>query len=308
MSNISVIISTYSKERLHHLLDCIDSLKKQSLSPAEVILVLDPDPDLVEFYERKLSGIRVVVSQERGLSNARNTGVKNANGDIVTFIDDDAIADEKWLENLAKNYEDPKTMGVGGQIKPLWRKRIKWFPEELNWVIGCTYKGLPEKRADVRNPIGCNMSFRKEAFQKAGFFRCDIGRFGKKLLSGEEMEFSTRVLEKIPGSRIVYDPSAVVYHKVDDERISLRYLCKRSFYEGLSKALIAERKSSKVLSTEGQYVKHLFKSAIPSRLKRLYIVDSSLQILALLASSISVFSGFLTGRVMNFFSGLFEEY
>ncbi len=304
MNNVSIVISTYSKDRLEYLLDCVDSLKKQTLKPAEIILVLDPNSELIEFYRMRLPDIKIAVSQEQGLSNARNVGVKNAKEEIIAFIDDDAVADKDWLKNLTKNYEDPKTMGVGGQIRPLWNKSPKWFPSELNWVLGCTYKGLPENRASIRNPIGCNMSFRKKAFERAGYFRCDIGRFGKKLLSGEEMEFSVRVLEKIPDSKIIYEPSAIVYHKVDAKKANLKYLCKRSFYEGISKALIADarKNGSTILSTENQYIKHLLKTAIPSRLKRIYKLQSLLQILVLIFSSLIVFLGFLTGKITNYFA------
>jgi len=304
LNNVSIVISTYSKDRLEYLLDCVDSLKKQTLKPAEIILVLDPNSELIEFYRMRLPDIKIAVSQEQGLSNARNVGVKNAKEEIIAFIDDDAVADKDWLKNLTKNYEDPKTMGVGGQIRPLWNKSPKWFPSELNWVLGCTYKGLPENRASIRNPIGCNMSFRKKAFERAGYFRCDIGRFGKKLLSGEEMEFSVRVLEKIPGSKIIYEPSAIVYHKVDAKKANLKYLCKRSFYEGISKALIADarKNGSTILSTENQYIKHLLKTAIPSRLKRIYKLQSLLQILVLIFSSLIVFLGFLTGKITNYFA------
>jgi len=296
-----VVISTYSKGRLSYLLDCIESVKKQSLKPYEIILVLDPYPDLVEFYRSKLpEGVKVVMSEKCGLSNARNAGVKSAKGEIVAFIDDDAIADESWLENLVKDYEDSNVVGVGGFIKPLWEDGYPaWFPEELNWIVGCSYKGLPEHKASVRNPIGCNMSFRKSVLEKVGYFRGDVGRFGKRLLGSEETELSIRILEKIPNSRIIYAPSAVVHHKVGENRTGLKYLWKRSFYEGVSKALITNPKeiSSTALSTEDQYLKYLLKIAIPSRLRRFYNFESLCQLMMLLFSLFAVFMGFSLGRL-----------
>jgi len=154
----------------------------------------------------------------------------------VAFIDDDAVADREWRGNLLKNYEVSEVVGVGGLIKPLWEgDRPGWFPEELDWVVGCSYKGLPNCKAFVRNPIGCNMSFRREVFEKVGYFRSDVGRFGKRLLSGEEPEFSMRIFRRFPEAKIVYDPSAVVYHKVSGNRLGLRYLFVRSFNEGVQK-------------------------------------------------------------------------
>lgn len=301
MKDVSVIVSTYSKDRLNQILDCIKSLQKQLLMPREIILVLDPDQDLVDFYKSHVpDDVKIVVSNEYGLSEARNAGIKNAEAEIITFIDDDAIAEKNWLKALVKNYYDPRIVSVGGLIKPLWEgKRPRWFPEELNWVVGCSYKGLPEQRSYIRNPIGCNMSFRKTIFEKVGHFRSDIGRFGKKLLSGEEAEFSLRILEKIPNSKIIYEPSAVVYHKVTRRRASLKYLWKRSFYEGISKALIANSKSniSKTLLTEDRYLKYLLKAAIPSRIKRIYKIENLCHLLALLFSMCAVFAGFLLAKL-----------
>jgi len=303
MSKVSVVVSVYSKDRLRYLLGCIYSLRRQSVKPFEVIVVLDPDPDLIGFYRSRLSGdVKVVVSDGFGLSNARNAGVRNARADVVAFIDDDAVADVNWLENLVKNYEDSMVVGVGGLIKPLWENGPPaWFPEELNWVVGCSYKGLPESRAYVRNPIGCNMSFRKSVFEKVGYFRSDVGRFGKKLLAGEEPELSKRISEKMLGSKIVYEPSAVVFHRVSRDRVGFRYLFERSFYEGVSKALISgsKRFSSKMLSTEDEYLKYLLKVAVPSRLRRIYLIGNLCQLMVLLFSVFAVFSGFSIAKLTN---------
>ena len=295
------MVSTYSKARLSYLLDCIESLRKQSFKPVEVILVLDPVPELVEFYESRFSDdVRIVVSDKCGLSNARNVGVKSARGEIIAFVDDDAVADVNWLRNLVGNYEDPMVVGVGGLIKPLWESGSPaWFPEELNWLVGCSYKGLPENRAFVRNPIGCNMSFRKSVFEKVGYFRSDVGRFGKKLLAGEEADFSIRVYKRISGAKIIFEPNAVVYHRIDKNRLSLRYLLERAFYEGVSKGLISDsqRLSSSVLSAEDQYLKYLLRVAIPSRLRRFSKMDGMCQLVLLLFSTIAVFMGFSSIRL-----------
>ncbi len=295
----SVVISTYSVKRFNDVLACITSLSKQTFSHYEVILALDPDENLRKFYASVIPNqVKIVISEEKGLSNARNTGLSRALGDVVAFIDDDAVADKNWLKNLIKNYDGPNVLGVGGFIKPIWESgRPRWFPEELDWVVGCSYKGLPEHKSYVRNPIGCNMSFRKEAFERVGYFKSNIGRVGKKLLGSEEAEFSIRLLRKFPKSNIVYDPSAIVYHKVPKSRASFRYLMKRSFYEGVSKALIANYKSNSVnsLSTEENYLKYLLKNAIPFRLKRFYIFDNICQIMTILISTCSVLAGYIIG-------------
>jgi len=296
----SVIISTYSEDRLAYVINCIKSLEQQSLPPKEIILVLDPDQELFQVYIAKApKHVKIVTSDNKGLSNARNTGVRKAEEDILAFIDDDAVADKHWLNRLTENYDDPSVVGVGGVIKPLWEgNRPAWFPEELYWTIGCSYKGLPERKASVRNPIGCNMSFRKSAFARAGYFRSDIGRFGKKLLAGEETELSMRMLTKIPNSRIIYDPSAIVYHLVDKKRTNLTYLFKRSFYEGVSKALIRNSRSnsSVPLLSENQYLKYLLENSAPRKLRRIYNPKNLCQLLVLLLSVSAVSAGYVTNR------------
>jgi len=301
LKGVSVIISTFSIDRANHVASCIRSLRKQTSLPMEIILVLDPDEALLEFYKSCMpSDVKIVVSEGYGLSYARNAGVKNAKGEIIAFIDDDAVADERWLENLVKSYDDPCVVGVGGLIKPIWESsRPIWFPEELDWIVGCSYKGLPERKTYVRNPIGCNMSFRKDVFEKVGYFKTGVGRLGKKPVAGEEAELSIRILEEIPGSKIVYDPQAIVYHRVPKSRANLRYLLRRSFYEGLSKALISNSKSNplKALSTEDRYLRYLLKVVIPLRLKQIYKLKSVSQLLVLLTSTFSVLVGYLVGRL-----------
>ena len=301
MSNsVSVIVSVYSKERLPYVIDCIESLKVQTLLPIEVILVLDPDEDLVRFYQSRVAkDVRIVVSGNRGLSNARNAGVKHASGEIVAFIDDDAVADERWLERLVVVYNDPSVVGAGGFIRPLWEMhQPAWFPPELNWIIGCSYKGLPEHRANVRNSIGCNMSFRREIFKKVGYFRTDVGRFGKTLLAGEEPEISMRIRNHIPNSRIIYEPSAVVNHRVGRNRVSPRYVWRRSFYEGVSKAMMTDPKSSdSSLSTESNYLGYLLRTAVPMRMRRIYSPKYLSQLMVLLFASAAVFLGFSAGKL-----------
>ena len=303
LKEVSVVVSTYSVDRLSQVLECIKSLKRQTISPKEIILVLDPDQDLVSFYKSQLlNGVKIVVSEGFGLSKARNAGVKDAEGEIVAFIDDDAVAEKDWLEKLIENYNDPSVVGVGGLIRPLWEgKSHKWFPEELNWIVGCSYKGLPEHKAIVRNPLGCNMSFRKSIFEKVGHFRNEIGRFGKILLGSEETELSIRILEKISDSKIIYEPSAVVHHRVNKSRANLKYLLKRSFYEGVSKALISgsKKNTSTALSTEDRYLKYLLKVAIPLRLKRIYKFRNLCQLVILLFSLFAVFMGFSLTRLVR---------
>lgn len=293
---VSIIVSTFTKERSNDVLRCINSILNQTIMPDEILLILDPVDELIEFYSDIVpKDVKIVKSSDFGLSNARNTGIEYAKGDIIAFIDDDAWADRRWLENMLKNYENSRVWGVGGKIVPTFdKKRPKWLPEELDWIVGCTYKGMPENKVEVRNPIGANMSFRKEAFEVAGLFKTEVGRYGKKLLGSEETEFAMRLKRLRPDVKIMYDPSAIVFHRIPESRIKLRYAMKRAYYEGYSKAILAKEYP---LSEEYSYFFYLIKESLPKRIKNIFLLDSFLEFFGLVAVISAVAAGNLVGRI-----------
>ncbi len=286
---VSVIISTYTKDRRDDVLRCLNSLFNQTKIPDEIILVLDPVSDLIEFYSSVVPNeVKIVASSGFGLSNARNTGIDNARGNVIAFIDDDAWADERWLENLLKNFGDENVWVSGGRIVPVFEEgRPRWLAEELDWIVGCTYKGMPEMKAEVRNPIGANMAFRREVFEVAGKFRTEVGRYGKKLLGSEETELCLRLKKLKPDAKIVYDPSAVVYHRVPESRANLGYALRRAYYEGYSKAILGKEYE---LSTEKSYLVSLLRSLTKKNLA---------EVLGILAVVFLVSLGNIHGHFVN---------
>jgi len=295
-TSVSVIVSTFTKERSADVLRCINSILNQTIKPDEILLVLDPVDELVEFYSDIVpDDVKVVKSKDFGLSNARNTGIEHAKGDIVAFIDDDAWADKHWLENMLRNYEDKKVWGVGGRIVPVFDgERPRWLPEELDWIIGCTYKGMPESRSEVRNPIGANMSFRRDVFEVAGFFRTEVGRYGKKLLGSEEAELSMRLKKVKPGVKILYDPDAIVYHRVPRNRTRFGYALRRAYYEGYSKAVLARQYP---LSGEYRYLSYLIGKSLPDRVKSIFSPSSFFEFIGLVTVISVVAVGNVVGRI-----------
>ena len=175
----------------------------------------------------------------QGLSDARNAGIACAVGDVIAFIDDDAVADPEWLEHLACGYSDDTVLAVGGHIDPLWEhERPGWFPEEFDWVLGCTYRGAPTERGPVRNMIGANMSFRRDLIVEAGGFRRDVGRTSTQLVGDEETELCIRITQKHSGV-ILYEPSALVLHHVPASRAKWSYFIPRCYAEGISKGIMS---------------------------------------------------------------------
>ena len=297
----TVVISTYSTQNINLVLDCVNSLNHQTKKPHEIILALDSDKELIKFYEEKMpQNVKIVDSGGRGLSTARNAGIKEARSEIIAFIDDDAIADKKWLEHHIMHYNDQEIIGVGGTIKAIWPTvRPIWFPEELDWIVGCSYKGLPIKETSIRNPIGCNMSFRKEAIEKVGYFKEGIGRYGKKLLGSEETELSIRIINKLRNSKIIFDPKSIVYHKISNNRVNLKYFMRRSFYEGISKGIMTKKtiNKSNSLTTENHYLKYLIFKSIPNRLSQIYRYKNISEFFSLILSISLVSIGFIFGKL-----------
>lgn len=237
----SVIICAYADERWNDLVAAVKSAQQQTLPPKEVIVVIDHNAALRERASQFLSGVVVVESRgEQGLSGARNSGIARASGEILAFLDDDAVASPDWLASLAKGYAHPRVMGSGGQVLPRWpEKTPAWLPEEFYWVVGCTYRGMPETVATVRNPIGANMAFRREVFDAVGGFRSGVGRVGTRPVGCEETELCIRARQHWPERAFLFQPRAIVYHRVTQGRTSWRYFHTRCFAEGLSKAIIS---------------------------------------------------------------------
>jgi glucosyl-dolichyl phosphate glucuronosyltransferase len=238
---ISVVICAYTDRRWGDLAEAVASVRAQTVPAFEVVVSVDHNPALRERVRRHLPDVVVVDNQQRqGLSGARNAGVAAAGGEVVAFLDDDATAASDWLERLAAGYAAPDVLGVGGAIEPVWStNRPGYFPEEFDWVVGCTYRGMPETPASVRNLIGANMSFRRSVLNSVGGFRCDIGRIGTRPLGCEETELCIRSRRHWPNGRFLYDPTARVRHRVPADRTSWRYFHARCYAEGLSKALVA---------------------------------------------------------------------
>jgi glycosyltransferase involved in cell wall biosynthesis len=254
--NISVIICTYTQERWDILVSAITSVQQQNTPPYEIIVVSDNNPALAARLRSQFIGITVAEnSGMRGISPARNTGIALASGDIVAFIDDDAIAEKDWLSHLARCYEDQRVLGVGGNVLAEWSdKRPPWFPEEFDWVVGCSYRGLPLKACPVRNFIGCNMSFRREVFPIVGSFQDDLGRVANNPGGCEETDLCIRIGNHWPGGILLYEPKAVVRQVVPSSREKLRYFLARCFLEGCSKAHLARLVGSRIgLSSERTY-------------------------------------------------------
>ena len=238
---ISVVICAYTEDRWEDVLAAVESVRSQSRPAEEIIVVVDHNPALLGRLRPALPDVKVIPnSGYQGLSGGKNTGVAAARGDVVAFLDDDAMAEAEWLAVMAAGYDDADVAGVGGLTLPLWGGDVpRWFPEEFAWVVGCTYRGMV--KGPIRNLMGGNASFRRAVFDVAGGFRSGIGRAaGGRPLGCEETEFCIRLRQAAPETVLLYDDGAVIWHRVPAERARFAYFRSRCYAEGLSKAMVTQ--------------------------------------------------------------------
>ncbi|MEV5510037.1 glycosyltransferase [Streptomyces orinoci] len=272
---VSVVICVYTEERWQDILAAVASVAAQSRPALETLLVVDHHPALRRRLARHFAGeprVRVLAnSGPRGLSSGRNTGVAAARGEVVAFLDDDAVAERDWLHHFAGAYADPRVMAVGGRTQPVWasRRRPAWFPEEFDWVVGCSYRGLPPGRTVVRNVLGGNASYRRSALVAVGGFASGIGRDGQRLpLGGEETELCIRLARAVPDAVLLIDDRAVIHHRVPPARERFGYFRTRAYAEGLSKALVARSVGAQAgLAAERRYTTRVLPAGVARGLR-----------------------------------------
>lgn len=301
LPTLTVVVCAYTLDRWDDLRAAIGSLRAQRRPVEETVLVVDHCRELYERAAVAFPGVRVLANAERqGLSGGRNTGVAAARCEVVAFLDDDAAADPDWSARLLARYADRAVAGVGGLVRPWWvTRRPVWFPREFDWVVGCSYRGLPERPSPVRNFIGANMSFRRSELVAAGGFRTDLGRVGTRPLGCEETELCLRIAARRPAAVLLHEPAAAVRHRVPAARATWAYFVARCYAEGLSKAHVARLGGSRAaLSSERAYLR----STVPRAFVRALRPGrpGGLRTASALAGGVGVtVAGYVAGRVRH---------
>jgi GT2 family glycosyltransferase len=256
--SVSVIICAYTLERWKDLCEAVASARNQMPPVEEIIIVIDHNPALKARSEAEFQDAMVIENRDApGLSGARNSGIAVSRGAMLAFLDDDAIADPFWAGRLAAQCQRPGIVGATAKVEPLWiGHRPPWMPDEFLWVIGCSYRGLPIRAQEVRNLSGGACCLKREVFQQIGGFSSRLGRGkGRVPLSCEETELCIRARQSMENVRFMFEPDAVIFHKVPAQRLTWSYFRLRCYAEGVSKAylsaLIAPRGG---LSSERNYV------------------------------------------------------
>ena len=244
---LSVILCTYN--RSNGLIGTLKSLQFQDLPEHfawEVVVVdnnsTDETPEKVrKFAENSELIVRYVKEKKQGLSHARNKGVAEARGRYLHFTEDDEIADKNLIREIYGTFKTYKCDCVGGRIYLKCEEKMPtWLIEELWGFLGYLNYGDNTLQMDEqRYPFGGNMTFSREVFKRIGLFNVNLGRKGKELLGGEEVDFFRRLLSS--GGKGVYQPKALVYHIISQSRLKKNYFRTLHYKEGMQRALLDDK-------------------------------------------------------------------
>jgi glucosyl-dolichyl phosphate glucuronosyltransferase len=238
---LSVVVCTRNRARL--LTACLASLEEQSLErdQYEVVVVDNASTDgtsaLLRSWQAARAGCVAVREPVIGLSAARNRGLAVADGEIVAFIDDDALAAPMWAAAHLAAYRAPSLVGAGGPILLSFPDgRPPWAVHELeHWWSALDLGDDDMVFPPPHGPYGANMSVRRVAALDVGGFDARLGRRGQSLVSSEEAELWARLWAA--GGVLAYCAAGVVIHQVTNERLRRRWVLRRGLAQGRTNAL-----------------------------------------------------------------------
>lgn len=237
--NMSVVLASYN--RVASLRVTLESLSRLVIPEDlswELLLVDNNSTDstrtLVEEFARTAGfPVRYVFEKRQGRSAALNAGIAEAKGEIVVFTDDDVLLHPDWLSILKQTFDRFECAAVAGRVVPTWNHpKPDWLEMEgqfaiTNFELGDEFKEIKEP------PLGANSAFRREVFERHGLFRLDLGVTGTKhTVTCDDTEFGQRLIDA--GDKILYCPTAIVYHPVDPSRATKRYFLSWYYYNGVS--------------------------------------------------------------------------
>ncbi|MDR0415407.1 MAG: glycosyltransferase [Prevotellaceae bacterium] len=242
---LSLIICTYNRDK--YIYSCLKSIAENNYDPEnyEVLLINNNSTDKTEAECRRFQQdypdipYKYFMETNQGLSHARNRGIKEANGDILVFLDDDAFVGKEYLKNLQENIEKhPDWAAFGGKITPVFEngKPPKWLSKwTYSWVSAIDMGKDVRLFEGEKYPTGANMGILKKTLEKVGNFNVKLGRSKKNLMGGEEKDIFNRI--KNIGGKIYWFPNIKVQHVIPENRTTDSYIIRLGLGVGMSERL-----------------------------------------------------------------------
>lgn len=250
---LTVTIQTYNNaETLGMTLKSLRTLQCPPVNDYEILIIdnnsSDNTPEIVRKHAAShLPQVRYFFEPQQGLSHARNRALKEARGQVVCFLDDDVIVDSQWLIAVSAAFANYSADVVGGRSYLIYPgKRPAWLSRRTEVLLSRLDHGDRTLVNTERDLFGLNFSIRRNLAIKLGGFKTDLGRCGKSLNCGEEIELLDRVRNM--GGTIVYEPKAVVGHIIKPQRLSKSWLLRRTYAGAVAteRLLIAKGKVNRL--------------------------------------------------------------
>ena len=261
---LSVIICTYNREK--YIYNVLESLAKNTLPKElyEIVLVNNNCTDNTQsecerfVHDYPDVAFRSFLETNQGLSYARNRGINESGGDILVYVDDDALVNAEYLQTYYDFFiQHTDIDAAGGPIIP------KYETEEPTWMSYFTkalitgYKNLGNKVKEFPKndyPGGGNAAYRASVFEKVGLFNVELGRKGDSLVGAEEKDIFDKMTTL--GMRFYYLPTAILYHLIPEKKLSKDYFNRLTYSIGKSERMRTLRIG------KGEYLKRLVSEAI----------------------------------------------
>jgi glycosyltransferase involved in cell wall biosynthesis len=244
---ITIAVPTYNRSRLlGATLASIGALQLPARIEAECVVVDNRSTDdttriVAEFAANCAMPTRYVYESGAGSSHARNRAVEEARGDLILFIDDDAVAEPDWAVELLAEMERRQLDVACGMVLPRWcREPPRWLGPRLyvRLAVHDAARLALASRAEcdtIHNYFSANVVFRRRIFEMFGNFRQDLGVVGGNPMSGEDTELFARIMAK--GGAVSFAPRARVHHIIPPERMRQIVSMAKSFAFGYGSAL-----------------------------------------------------------------------
>ena len=261
---LTAIICTYNRAK--YIGPLLESIAANDLPKAEYEILLvdnnctDNTREICETFAEAHPEVsfRYVVETEQGLSAARNKGIREAKGEIIVYIDDDALVDPHYLRDYAEWFSaHPDTMACGGPIIPLYEtQEPEWMSPYTRALLTAwmDYGDTPREYPKGRFPGGGNAAYRKSVFEKVGYFNTELGRKGNSLMGAEEKDIFDKM--HALGMQIRYLPTPVLHHIIPQKKLEKDFFDRWTLQIGMS-----ERKRTLAIS-KTKYLKRLLSEAV----------------------------------------------
>lgn len=261
---LTAIICTYNRAK--YIGNLLESLAKNDIgkSAYEIVLVdnncTDNTREICEAFAKAHPDVqfRYVVESEQGLSAARNKGIKEAKGDVIVYVDDDALVDPHYLRTYSEWFAaHSETMACGGPIEPLYETEEPAWMTPYTKALLTAWMNYGDKVREYprgRYPGGGNAAYRKEVFDKVGLFNTALGRKGGNLMGSEEKDIFDKM--HAMGMQVLYLPTPVLHHIIPQTKLEPDYFNRLTTQIGIS-----ERQRTLAIG-KGKYAKRLFSEGI----------------------------------------------